>query len=165
MKTLKYVSLMFIAFVFIMSCSGNHGNLKTQSEDDSRATQQELISNWSDFNIWLNYSRAPGLNLIVFDPKNDHRKILVDSNWDTVMDQETWTEIVKANRTTDGDFNMVWAGYDYSTTRVQEIWGPDNLLYGYIIHQKIVVDSVNVKQVDENTMQLSWRRTPNGGTH
>lgn len=80
MKTKKYIHLMLIAFVSLMGCSGNYGNLKTQSEGDSKVTQQELIDNWSDYNIWVNYSRAPGLNLIVFDLKNDHRKILVSRN-------------------------------------------------------------------------------------
>jgi len=55
MKTLKYVSLMFIAFVFILGCSGNYGKLKPQSESDSKVTQRELIDNWSDYNIWPGY--------------------------------------------------------------------------------------------------------------
>ena len=101
--------------------------------------------------------------LIVFDPKNDDRKILIENNWSTVKDQETWAEIVKANTTSDGDFSMVWAGYNYNTTKIHEIWSPDNKLYGFIIHQMVVVDSVNVKMVDENAMQLSWQHTPNGG--
>ena len=143
------------------SDSGNFGHLKTQSVSDSKVTQQELIDNWSDYDIWVNYRRSPGVNLIVFDPKNNDRKILVGSYWDTVKVQETWTEIVKANTTSDGDFSMVWAGYNYNTTKVQEIWGPDNQLYGFIIYQMVVVDSVNVKLVDENVMQLSWKGTPN----
>jgi len=51
MKALKYVSLMFIAFVFIMGCSGNSGKLKTQPESVSKVAQQELIDNPSDYNI------------------------------------------------------------------------------------------------------------------
>ena len=154
-----------LIFVFIMGCSAKkYGKLKTQSETDSKVTQQELIDNWSDYNIWVSYSRAPELILIVFDPKNDDRKILVGSNWGTVKDQETWAEIVKANTTSDGDFSMVWAGYNYNTTRVQEIWGPDNQLYGFIIYQQTMVDSVDVKLVDENTMQLSWQRGLRTGT-
>ena len=163
MKTLKYVSLLLITFVSIMGCSGTSGKLKTQSENDSKVTQRELIDNWSDYDISLNYSRAPELNLIVFDPKNDDRKILVKGKWGTVKDQEMWTEIVKANTTGDGDFSMVWAGYSYRTTGVQEIRGPDNQPYGFIIYQQTVVDSVNVKRVDENTMLLSWQRTGNQG--
>ena len=98
------------------------------------------------------------LALIVFDLKNDDRKILVGSSWGTVKDQEMWTKIVKTKTTSDGDFSLVWAGYDYRTTGVQEIWGPDNQLYGFIIYQQTMVDSVDVKLVDENTMQLSWQR-------
>lgn len=158
---------MLIAFVSIIGCSENYGKLKTQSEGDSKVTQRELINNWSDYNIWVNYSRAPELNLIVFDPKNDDRKILVGkpwrSNWSKVRDHETWAEIVKANTTSDGNFSMIWAGYNFNTTKVQEIWSPDKKLYGFIIHQMVVVDSVNVKMVDDNSLQLSWKRTPNGG--
>jgi hypothetical protein len=104
------------------------------------------------------------LAVIVFDPKNDDRKILVrsraGSNWSKVKDQEMWTEIVKANTTSDGEFNLVYANYYYST-RAQEIWGPDNQLYGYVIYHGTLVEWVNAKLVDENTMQLSWRRIAN----
>ena len=164
MNSKNVVGIGILILAFIMGCSGNYGNLKTQSETDSKVTQQELIDNWSDYNIWVDYSRSPELNLIVFDPKNDDRKILVGSNWGAVKDQETWAEIVKANTTSDGNFSMVWAGYNFNTSRVQEIWSPDKKLYGFIIHQMVVVDKVNVKLVDENTIQLSWQRTPNGGT-
>ncbi len=161
MNIKRLAVLAILIFAFAMGCSGNHGNVKTQSEGDSKVTQQELIDNWSDYNIWVNYSKAPRLHLIVFDPKNDDREIMFGSDWVKVKDQKMWTEIVKENTTSGGDFRMVWAGYNYNTTRIQEIWGSDNLLYGFIIYQMVVVDSVDVKTVDENTMQLSWRRTPN----
>ena len=83
MKTLKYVSLMFIAFVFILGCSGNSGKLRTQSERDSKLTQQELINNWSGYHIRYNH------RVIVFDPKEDDNKILVPGFWSTVKDQDT----------------------------------------------------------------------------
>ena len=92
---------------FFLGCSGSYGKLKIQSESESRVTQQGLIDNCSDYNIWVNYSRAPELDLIVFDPKIDDREILVRSNWVKVKDQEMWTEIVKANTTSGGDFSMV----------------------------------------------------------
>ncbi len=60
MKTLKYVSLLLIAFVSIMGCSANYGKLKTQLVSDSKVTQQELIDNWSDYNIWLGYFKWLG---------------------------------------------------------------------------------------------------------
>ena len=64
-----------------------------------------------------------------------------------------WTEIVKENTTSDGNIDPVWA--NYSMTGVREIWGHDNMFYGYVIHQQN--DLVNATVVDENTVQL-WHR-------
>ena len=142
MKTLKYVSSIFLSFVFIMGCSGTSGKLKTQSETDSKVTQQELIDNWSDYDISYNSV------VIVFDPKNDNKKILVDSYWSTVKDQETWTQIVKGNTNPTG---KGWIYYVWGN-RVREIWVPDNQFYGYVIHQPR--ELVSAKVVDENTVRL-----------
>jgi hypothetical protein len=136
-----------------MGCSGTYGKFKTQSQSDSKITQQELINNWSDYDIRFRSA------VIVFDPKNDDRKILVGGNWGTVKDQETWTGIVKANTTSQGNVSPVWASY--SMTGVREIWGPDNQLYGFIIHQQR--DLVSVKLVDENTLRLWYNRASFGG--
>ena len=160
MKALKYVSLMFIAFVFIMGCSGTYGKFKRQSESESKVTKRELIDNWSDYDIWLHYHsgyKPPRLTIIVFDTKNDDKKILFRSSWPKVKDQEMWTEIVKANTASDGEFTLVWEnyGHDYSTG-VQEIWGFDNQLYGYIIYQQYAVSLQRVEQIDENTIRISW---------
>ena len=86
MKTLKYVSVLFVALVFFVSCSGTNANIKNQSRDKSKVTQQELINNWSDYDISYNSV------VIVFDPKNDDKTILVDKYWSTVKDQETLGE-------------------------------------------------------------------------
>jgi hypothetical protein len=61
---------------------------------------------------------------------------------------------VKANTTSDGDFKVPGV-YSDGTSNVNEIWGNDNKLYGFIIHQMVVVDSVNVKMVD-GEMQCSY---------
>ena len=64
MKTIMYVGLMLIAFAFI-GCSGNYGKLKTQSEKETKATQQELIDNWSNYKISLDYRETSGLPLAI----------------------------------------------------------------------------------------------------
>lgn len=132
---------------FIMGCSGTYAKIKNQSRSDSKVTQQELIDNWGDYDIWFKSA------VIVFDPKNDEKTILVGSNWGTVKDQETWTQIVKEN-TSAGNVTPLWA--NYAMTSVREIWSPDNQLYGYIMHQ--VQDLVSAKVIDENTMRLYYHR-------
>ena len=79
--------------------------------------------------------------------------------WHTIKDQETWTEFVKENMTSQGNFRPV--GAEYSMTGVREIWGPDNQLYGFIICQQR--DKVNTKLVDENTLRLWYNAALIGG--
>jgi hypothetical protein len=152
-KGKSITGIAILIFVIIMGCSGTYGKLKTQSQSDSKFTQQELIGNWSDYDIWFKST------VIVFDPKSDDKKILVGNDWDKVKDHETWTKIVKANTTSHDNIHPVLA--DYSMTGVREIWGPDNHLYGYIINQR--PDLVSTKVVDENTMRLYYHRARFGG--
>ena len=160
MEPIKYVSLMLILFLLIIGCSGTNGKLKTQSESDSKVTQKKLIDNWSDYNIWLGDVRN-FLAFIVFDPKNDNRKIVVKSHWKTIKDQKTWTEFVKANTTSDGDFSLGPDGLGNTAIRVSEIWGPDNQLYGYVFY----LESwwIYVRLVDENTLRLEGGERGGGG--
>ena len=157
MKTMKYFSLLFITFLIIMGCSGNYGNFTPQAGNESKETQRELINNWSDYDIRL-INRSGQLTVVIFDPKNDGRKILVGSDWSTVKNQEMWAEIVKANTTSDGDFKL--PGYSSGTSRVHEIWGPDSQLYGLLIYEGDRVSLGSVKQVDENTVSLTWSSPP-----
>jgi hypothetical protein len=149
----RLAGIAILILVLIMGCSGTYANIKNQSGDESKVTQKKLINNWSDYDIWFRYT------VIVFDPKNDDKKILVGSNWGTVKDQEAWTEMVKANTTSHGNIDPVWS---YGPmTGVREIWGPDNQFYGYVIHQQR--DLVNAKVVDENTVRLFHRYANFGG--
>jgi len=157
MKTLKYVPLLFIGFAFIMGCSGNYGKFTPQARNESKETQRELIDNWSDYDIRL-INRRGQLTVVIFDPKNDGRKILVGNEWSTVKNQEMWTEIVKANKTSNGDFKL--PGYSGGTSRVHEIWGLDSQLYGLLIYEGYRVSLGSVKQVDENTVSLTWSSPP-----
>ena len=153
MNIKQLAEIVILIPIFIMGCSGNYGKFKPQSGSESKVTQRELIDNWSDYDIWLSHRRAQ-LAVIIFDPKNDNRKILVGSDWRKVKDQEMWQEIVKANTTSDGAFKLPGA-YPGGTSRVQEIWGPDNQLYGFIIYQGYSVRLGNAKLVDKNTIRLS----------
>ena len=75
-----------------------------------------------------------------------------------VRDQEMWTEVVKQHTTSDGEFVQVWGSWqDTAHTGVQEIWGPDNQLYGFVVYQANTVSLVGLKSIDENTIQFSWR--------
>jgi hypothetical protein len=140
MKQIKYVSLMLIAFVSIMGCSGNNANIKNQLEDKSEVTKQELIDNWSDYDISYNWI------VIVFDPKNDNKKILVDNYWYTVEDQETLTQLVNGTiNVPHAGTNTVWGN------SIREIWA-HNQFYGYVCHPQRMLVTARIE--DENTIRL-----------
>ena len=146
MKIIRLAVMANLIFAFVMGCSGNYGKIKTQSESESKVTQQELIDNSSDYDI--KYYRT----VVVFDSNNDDKKILVPNFWSTVKKQETWAQIIKGN--SHGPFNndirRVWDSY--SKSGVREIWLPDNQFYGYVLHGRR--ELVSVKIVDENTVRL-----------
>jgi len=160
MKQIKYVSLMLILILLATGCAGNYGIFKSQTRSEAKATKRELVDNWSDYDIWLHHHpgyKPPRLTIIIFDKKNDDKKILVKGSWSKVNDQQTWTEIVKENTDSDGEFTLVWENFGpYYTTSVQEIWGPDNQLYGFVVYQANTVSLVRLKSIDENTIQFFW---------
>jgi len=157
MNTKRLAGIVILILIFIMGCSGTKGKLKTQSESESKVTQQKLIKNWSDY--YIRYRQA----VLVFDPKNDNRKILLGGKrgwwWTTIEDQESWTEFVNTNMTSQGDFRPLVAAYPM--TGVREIWGPDNQLYGFIVHQQM--DIVNAELVEKDTMRLWINHARRGG--
>ena len=146
MKTLNYICLLVIGFAFIMGCSGNNAHLRNLSDSESKAAQQEIIDNWSDYNIKYN-------NLvIVFDRKNDDKKIIVNNYWwSTVEDQKTWNQMVNGTMTQNMyAINMLWG------EPIREIW-VHNQFYGYIItplENHYYTDSVSVTMVDDNAAKL-----------
>ena len=153
MNTERLAGIAILIFTFFIGCSGTYGEIKPQTEGESKGTQRELIDSWSDYDIWLIYKKAQ-LAVIIFDWKNDDRTILAESNWRKVKDQEMWQEIVKANTTSDGDFKLP-GDYSGGTSRVEGIWGPDIQLYGLIVYQTYSVSLGSVKLVDENVIRLS----------
>ena len=137
---------MLSIFLLIIGCSGNYANIKNLSESESKAIQQELLDNWSDYDISYLYG------VIVFDPKTDDKKILVSNSWNTVKDQETWINIVNGTITDPVSYNinMVWGD------PIREIW-VHNQFYGYVIIQLkdlYMHDYVTVMVVDDNAVRL-----------
>ena len=163
MKQIKYVSLMLILVLLATGCAGNYGIFKRKTGSDVKATKEQLIQNWSDYDILLIYRTGhnlPRLIALIFDAKNNDKKILIQESRRSVKvkDQEMWAAIVKEHTTSDGEFVLVWGSWqDTAYTGVQEIWGPDNQLYGFTIYQDRKVELQRVALVDNNTLLLSGR--------
>ena len=144
MNSKKFTGIVILIVGWVMGCAGNNANIWNLLDSESKAAQQELIDNWSNYEIRYNSV------VLVFDPKNDNKKILVDSYWSTVEDQETWTQIVKGTKTLPNRrINQVWGN------KVREIWVNwvnEDQFYGYVIHERRELISAEI--VDQNTVRL-----------
>jgi len=138
MKIKILAGIIFLIIVLMIGCTGSYR--KKLQTIDSKVTHQELIDSWSDYNISYHDRSYFGTTVIVFDPKNDDKKILVGSHWKTVIDQKTWTEFANANTTSDGNFKLprgkITPTQTSETTGVLELWGLNNQQYGFFIRQE-----------------------------
>jgi hypothetical protein len=143
MKKYKFLSV-FLFAIIIFSCasqSNNYGMLRMIHENQNRATIQDLISNWENFNIYYSdiyegYNPRAALG-IMFYPKNNETT-LVGDRWKKVNDQKDLIEMTR------------WI---YSNTQnepwLNEILGPDGKFYGYLYYS---YGFVTLKVVDDKTM-------------
>ena len=140
MNIKKFTGFAILIFALVMGCSGSYANIRNLSQSESKTIQQELLDDWSDYDISYNAV------VIVFDPKEDDNKILVPGFWSTVKDQDTWTQLVNStNKLPNGQINLVWG------EPIREIW-VHNQFYGYVSHRQRELVSAQI--VDENTVQL-----------
>lgn len=145
---LKWTGLMILFGSLVVSCATDTG----PRFEDLRATkqqqiQQELEANWSQYIIYFIREHA-----VLFDPKDDGNTLVVSSRWIKFEDDKRiWLEILKQNtKTRDSIFDALLG----TTTGFQEIIGPDERFFGYLVHEKM--DLVALKVIDRNTMRIYY---------
>ncbi len=142
MKIKRLAGIATLTLFLFIGCSGNNVNIKNLSASESNTIKQELLDNWSDFDIKYNTA------VIVFDPKKEDKKIIVGNYWGTVKDQENWTRLINGSERLPGSWgtNRVWGN------EIREIW-VNHRFYGYISHQPR--ELIRAEIVDENTVRIS----------
>ena len=157
METKKYIflSVLLIALIIsgCVSWQKNYGKLKTIPNGPNHLTIQNLIDKWDDYHIYSSDQYAgPGFRSplgIMFDPKNNDT-MLVGDRWKKVSDQKTLTDMTK----------RIFLATQYEPW-LNEILGPDGLLYGYLYYSYGVV---TLKVVGEKKMYIfNLEEPPNEG--
>ena len=144
----KWTGLILLFGFFLVSCATETGprfaDLRAQKQQQ---IQQELEANWPQYKIYYIPEHA-----VLFDPKDDGNTLLVSSRWIKFEDDKsTWVDILRQNtQTTDGIFDTLLG----TTTGFQEIIGPDEQFFGYLVHEKM--DLVALKIIDRNTMRIYY---------
>ena len=144
-KKYKFLSI-FLVVLIIAGCVSwqkNYGKLKIIPEDSNEVTIQSLIDKWDDYHIYSSDQYAgPGFRSplgIMFDPKNNDT-MLVGDRWKKVRDQKTLKDMTK----------RIFLATQYEPW-LNEILGPDGLLYGYLYYS---YGAVTLKMVGEKKMYI-----------
>ena len=150
-----FLSVLLIALIIsgCVSWQKNYGKLKTIPNGPNHLTIQNLIDKWDDYHIYSSDQYAgPGFRSplgIMFDPKNNDT-MLVGDRWKKVSDQKTLTDMTKR-------IFLVTQREPW----LNEILGPDGVLYGYLYYSYGVV---TLKVVDEKKMYIfNLEEPPNEG--
>ena len=141
MKITRIFFVAAIAFAFIVGCSGNLGKFKKKSGEDNAATVQEFKNNLVDYDVY----HCPWIT--VLDPKNDDKTI----------------EVIGAKcRSVDHKAIAPKFANENQIPVLNEIVGPEDQLYGYILIWNGRLASAGAMLVAENTMRVYTRYANTG---
>ena len=134
----KYLCLTIVGLVLIVLMSGcpllkNYGKIRLQE----KMTIQRLVERWQDYDVYYAGVHKQFASAVLFDPKDDERKLLTHDWWDQVNDQKELSEIIK------------WIKVGESLPQLRKILGPDNQFYGYIYTE---LDYAHIKVIDGKTL-------------
>jgi hypothetical protein len=156
---MKWTGLIILFGLLVVSCANSDffQQLFPSSETGPRfvnlqaskqqRVKQELEANWSNYIILYIPRRAA-----IFDPADDGNTLLVDRSWHRYKDDKRpWLQILDENTQTTESF---MASFLNPVTGFQEIIGPDEQFFGYLVHKKM--DMVALEIVDRNTMRIFY---------
>ena len=126
---------------FISGCAG-YGKLDLISNRGEALTIQELIDRWQEYEIYYS-GRVDDPSAVLFERRNQDRKLTVSDRWSKAEDKATVRGLVK-----DLQIQPPTGGY-YPWLRV--ILGPDNYAYGYMF---TAWDHAVMKMIDDKTMYV-----------
>ena len=149
MKAIKSVCLMFMILIAITGCAtAEYGKIHKQTVAENEIKVTDLGDNWQDYDIYYATSNGSRPAAVMFDPKNDDRKLVGDS-WRQIDDPVT---LAKSIRTI-----QVW--YRYAIVGV--IQSPDARVFGYMYYPPQL--NIPVKLLDEQTLYVSTLPLPKSG--
>ncbi len=146
MRLIRVGLVVLLGFLLISCVTASEPRFNSLRAADQQKIQQQLENNWSEYIIYYIPQHA-----VLFDPKDDSNTLKVSGRWTRVGDQKTWIEILRQNTQSTDSFFSVWMG---SRSGFLEIIGPDEQLFGYLVHEKM--DLVAFKIIDRNTMQIFY---------
>ena len=140
MKTIDkryFVVLIVLVAFLIPGCSMLKGSGKIWAEH--KVTIRDLERDWNDYAVYYAGLSEKNAAALMFDFKNDDRKLL-GKRWTEVKDKKTLSTII--------GWIQTYTRYDPS---VWKILGPNNHLFGYVFAPQT---PITMKVIDDRTLYV-----------
>jgi len=148
-KRYGYLALINLGLIFfIWGCLWlqSYGKLRLQSEYEKRVTIQELEESWEDYSVYYAGLSIERPSAVMFDTKDDKRKIVRHEWWVQVKDQEELSAILSWIQASAQDEPKMW-----------RILGPNDQFYGFMYTGWT---HVLIKVVDDHTLWVDELSQP-----
>ena len=149
MKKNIYLALVAFVLMFIMSGCLGYGKIRSQSGYGDDITIAKLKENWRDYTVYYAGYAVNNPSGIMFDPKNDDKKLLPSDRWTKIEDQETLAEVISWIKI-QNSYNVY--------PRLYRILGPEDQLYGYLFS---ALSQLVTKVVDDKALWVYDLPEPN----
>lgn len=135
-RAMIMMGLAAVAALAFTSCVGT-GKLWIGSSYGENRTIKQLVENFSDYHVHYASETSAKTTAILFDPKDDDKKIVLHEFWTAVEDPETL------------DRALGFLVGDVSSPNMYKVIGPDKQLYGYMYS---LSSRVLIKKIDDHTL-------------
>ena len=142
MNLKKYLYLLLITAFLVgltAGCSAvkGYGKLGYPQRTEPKMTLNQLVENWNDYDVYYSGVWKGYVYGVMFDPKNDDRKLVGHEWWAPVETKEDLSQMIRLINAFPFE-PQLW-----------KILSPDNQLYGFIYTFR---HPVMIKVIDDRTL-------------
>jgi hypothetical protein len=136
-----------LAVVLLVAACATQSTVRPVFSDEQRATAERLVTHWNEYDIYGYQWGGQVPAVLLFDVKNDNKRLRVDKNWvQFTSEEQLRTGIQRAS---------LWKAQ--AIPRLSTIVGPDGTVWGYAITG---YGQISASVADANTIDISPPRDP-----
>lgn len=122
MREYRSLPWLVMGVVLLAGCTG-YGRLERISRSDEKITIENLVAHVGEYDVYYSGYDLDNASGIIFDPKNDFRKLVPSDRWRPVVGETAVADLVS--------WIQVQSSLGYFPT-LHRIRGPAGEFYGYL---------------------------------
>ncbi len=146
-RSIIFWGLALGALLLAWGCAPTGVTVKPEFTDEQRATAERLLTHWNEYDIYAYQWGGQVPAALVFDVKNDNKRLKFGSNWTQITSEEQLLGGLERAK--------LWKAQ--AIPRLSSIIGPDGKVWGYAMTG---YGQIFANVADENTINILPPRDP-----